>query len=307
MATQHEGGWKLGGVLSAPAAIGLTILFFMPWVKIQCSPANAPDEQKPTPQQIEQMKAQAPKGLISDDGAINMGQASGYELAMGRISPPDVEDPEGRMKQEQPDEGDIQARPLFWAGIALPVLLLLGGLNVMAGKTSPRTWAVLALIFTAAGAGLCYQASQVSYAEDMASASKKKQDPNANPMAQAMQEQMAEAMNKMLRSQPTDYLKASAIVYGAVGLLCLPGLIAPGRRMEAGVKKTRLYDPNNKPKPLQQPGEVAKPADQQQPLPQQQTPHVPPVAPSPGPGQASDDDDDAKPSGGSPLFQGPKD
>jgi hypothetical protein len=301
MATEHKGGWKLGGLLTTPAAIGLAILFFMPWVKLQCSPAEAPDDEKPSPQQVGQMQAQAPEGLISDDGAINLGQASGYELAMGRLSPPDIKDPEGKVKQKGPNEGDIRPRYVFWAGIALPVLLLLGGLNVITGKTSPRTWAVLALIFAAAGVGLCYQATQVNYGEDMAAAQKKNAGRQISPRAQEIQSNMAEAMDKMLQTVPTDFLKATAIVYGAVGLICLPGLFAAGQRRQVGPQTTRLYDPDNKPKPLQQP------ADQQQPLHQQQTPHVPPVAPSPPPAAKDDADDDNKPATGGGLFQGPRD
>ena len=201
-----------GAAASLPLAVGLVGLFFCPWVELSCSPqamlAAMPDEQ-----------GDAPPGMSFQDFAASapeltpIGQASGWQLARGEMSPARDEET-GEVKEVDQGKGP-EARPWLYFCLALPVAALAAGGLALGGVLSVGTAGKILLVAGVAGAGLVGLASQTDYCDDILGQS-------ACPIAAAKAKPQMEGL---IRTEATPYLWTSLGLYG---LLAVCGLSTLG-------------------------------------------------------------------------------
>lgn len=125
---------RLVAALCSPIAIVLIILFFVPWVELNC-------------------------------GGTPLGTASGFQLATGGITP------RQELQEQNPDkvkeDDGPEARPWFLLGLFVPLgLLAVCGL-VFLGRLSPISGGTFLALLALVGVVVMILAANVDYREEM--------------------------------------------------------------------------------------------------------------------------------------------
>lgn len=207
-----------GTVASLPLAVALAGLFFCPWVKLSCSPqamlAAMPQE-----------SGKAPAGLSFEDFASQapeltpIGQASGWQLARGDMSP--VRRESDRAPKINQGDGPEPRRWLYVCLLLPAAVLVAGGVN-LAGKLSDPGAGKILLVAGLAGAAAVGMASRTDYFDDIVHQS-------SCPVSAA---KARPQMERVIRTDTTPYLWTSLGLYGLLAVCGLSTLAAASNREE---------------------------------------------------------------------------
>lgn len=221
-----KGQWtsKVGSGAAVPMALTLAVLFFLPWVNVTCS-------------------------------GTKVGSATGLQLSVGKMTVNNPFGEDGPAKKtggaKEEDKKDPKARPWFFLGLIVPLLVLAAAGMGLAGKmTGPAAGMAIAMLGVL-GLLTAILATQVDYKAEMTAEPPKMQPKGGdakNPdeaMGQAMGQAMGEAFGKKMaeempiRTEATGGLVTTIVLYalllaaGAVNLV-LPGMMAKMRAAGAG-------------------------------------------------------------------------
>jgi len=142
---------RIGSALSVPLGVVLVVFFFLPWLDLTCAGPARLSLRGEGDSEVKESK---------------MGHASGMQLAAGRLTPYDDDKPvEDEKKIDEANE-TIQARPWFWVGLIVPLLLIaLGVLGVM-GKFGGPIGGGATVLLGVLGLIVVFTAMAVDYTDD---------------------------------------------------------------------------------------------------------------------------------------------
>ena len=267
-----------GALISAPAALALLGLFFMPWLTLSCNPDGL-EAQSPF---AAAMQANPVMSELVTAGEI--GHASGWDLAVGDFTTAGPYD-ELRRQQEQllqqdpsaADQDFPESRSWVYLGLALPILLLVVSVACVAGVVAPQGGGKLMFLLAVAGAIVVLSAATVDYVDDAFDLAEKQMSSTGVPphMRFAVQRGMEQAKTEMKKVVPTEgtpYLWASLGLYGVAAVcgfvtLSIPRPI-PAKYSAPASSSTFQHDPTP-------PGAPSRPPHSQSP------PGIPSYAPPP--------------------------
>jgi hypothetical protein len=145
---------KLTSLILSPVGIITAILFFLPWLKLECA---------------------SPKNPMKPDEGVEtkaVGRATGWQLAQGTMTPLDSEtgkpheDETERQKAQEKADEMVHARPWFYLGVIVPVLLIVSGLLGLAGVCRGQAHGLSGLVLAALGVLVVLLALSVDYTDD---------------------------------------------------------------------------------------------------------------------------------------------
>jgi hypothetical protein len=149
-----DGVSRLGPVVSAAAAVLLAVLFFLPWVEVNCAGPRGIGEQAGEPQTV--------KGAL---------RASGWQLAVGTVTRYEV-DPAGQVQPtDDPNltaEANEAAQSRWWLLLGLLVPLLLGAVGAagLFGNQNRQAAAKQMIVLSVLGVLVCLLAMATSFEDD---------------------------------------------------------------------------------------------------------------------------------------------
>ena len=190
----------LGTLISLPTAIMLGVLFFLPWLELRCDMKDAA-----------KMSGDFPKEMELVGKGITLAHASGWQLTFGEIIP-----------EQGPSDGKdklskvINARPWFILGLAVPVILLIGGGMVFQGNLAFRFWGKAMIVLGVVGVLLCVLGVNVDYADDLIAYNNEKREKLTSPVNMGgpyEQIQEVDQIAQFLRTGATPVLFSSGILY----------------------------------------------------------------------------------------------
>ena len=190
----------LGTVISLPTAIMLGVLFFLPWLELRCDMKEAA-----------KMSGNFPKEMELVGKGITLAHASGWQLTFGEIIP-----------EQGPSDGKdelskaINARPWFILGLAVPVILLIGGVAVVRGGLVFSSWGKAMIVLGIVGVLLCVLGVNVDYADDLIEYNNEKREKLTSPgnMGGAYEQiQDVDQIAQFLLTGATAVLYFSGILY----------------------------------------------------------------------------------------------
>ena len=190
---------RLVAGVSIPMAILLLIFFFLPWVNLQCA-------------------------------GMQIGKATGWQLAVGKITV-DMSDMGGaEAKQEQGKDPD--ARPVFFLGLLVPLAILIVGVCSLKGSIGTSPTGVWLTALGVVGLIVMIMAANVDYADEMSEDAKKSDQRSASAppatgdpgeamsraMEGAMKDQMEKQMSAPIQTQATGIVWTCLILYVLVAI-----------------------------------------------------------------------------------------
>jgi len=161
---------RLAAGASIPMAILLLILFFLPWVNLQCA-------------------------------GMQIGKATGWQLAVGKIT---VDMPDmGGAKAKQEQGKDPDARPIFFLGLLLPLAILIVGVCSFKGSIGTSPTGVWLTALGAVGLIVMIMAANVDYSDEMTRDAKKSAQtkPAGMPVTGDPGQAMGKAMEGAMKDQ----------------------------------------------------------------------------------------------------------
>ncbi|HUT58202.1 MAG TPA: hypothetical protein VNA25_10180 [Phycisphaerae bacterium] len=223
---------KLGAFVTFPAALGLLLMFFMPWVSLQCDPGSkllqSPGLKVDTPQGPMPMAI----GGNMPDGPVKLLEASGWQLARGKVTPVT----ESQCTRQQAQDGEMAPKKRSWmyALLMLPALMLLVSAAALAGKISPGGAGKGMLFVGVMGVILTLCASGINYADDIFDADKLAACSGAKPCPRALAD-VKDKFSAVVKTKATPYLWGSLGLYGLVSLCGVATLLAPPKSLQETV------------------------------------------------------------------------
>lgn len=191
-------GSKRCPLISLPLGVVLLVLFFLPWLDLTCV---------------------TPKGFgPGNEGTIEkkVGQASGWQLAVGTMTAFD-EDEKGNSKvMTDPDklkemDETILARPLFYLGLIAPIVLLALGAMAMMGSISGALASRGMIVVGIVGVLVFILAMMVDYTDDFIEAERTKtrakmteEGASKEEIEKALEEQDAQTKKQMDAAKEND-------------------------------------------------------------------------------------------------------
>ncbi len=224
------GGPKLTSLVLSPLGIILAILFFLPWVNLECT---------------------GPKDLMHEDEGTEtktVGHATGWQLATGDLTPYDkdtgkpYEDQQKREKAEKEADETIQSRPWFFLGLLVPILLLVVGVGGLTGLCRCRAVGLAGVVLAALGVLVVLLVLAVDYEDDFMDFQLQKQR-EAMEKAGTPEGEIKEALEKAEKNQREEMEEwdekgwgpgtsarwpvwASLVLYVAAGAVAVMGLLS---------------------------------------------------------------------------------
>jgi hypothetical protein len=242
-----------GALISAPTALALLGLFFMPWLKLSCNPK--------TPEEKNALAAMQENPMMSELTAGEIGHASGWDLAAGEFTAAgryaELQRKQEELFQQDPSAKDHElpeSRPWVYLALALPILLLVVSVGCVAGAVAPQGGGKLMLLLAVAGAIAVLSAATVDYVDDAFDLAEKQASSGGVPSQarfafQRGMEQAKDNAKKVVPTEATLYLWASLGLYGVAAVcgfvtLGTPGPI-PGRSSTTpAASSTFRHDPS---------------------------------------------------------------
>ncbi len=193
-------GPQFGTLVSLPTAIILLVLFFLPWLELRCDMKNAA-----------KMSGNFPKDMELEGRGVTLAHASGWQLTVGDIIP-ELGPSDGKDKLSKV----VSARPWFILGLAVPVILLIGGGAILRGKLAFRPWGKAMVALSVVGLSICVLGINVDYAEDLIAynnENREKLTSSSNMEGAYEQLQVEDQVAQLLRTSATPVLFSSGILY----------------------------------------------------------------------------------------------
>ena len=242
-----------GALVSAPTALALLGLFFMPWLKLSCDPDQLGAQNPFAAAQADPMMPELTAGEI--------GHASGWDLAGGELTTAgryaELQRQQEQQLRQNPsakDQDMPKSRPWVYLALAVPILLLVVSVACVAGAVAPQGGGKLMVLLALAGAAVVISAATVDYVDDAFDLAEKEISSGgfAGPaqVRFALQRGMEQAKDNAKKVVPTEatlYLWASLGLYGVAAVcgfvtLSVPRPI-PARSSTPAASSTFRHDP----------------------------------------------------------------
>ncbi len=191
---------QLGTLISLPTAIILSVLFFLPWVELRCDMKEAA-----------KMSGDLSKEMKLVGKGVTLAHANGWELMLGDIIP-EQGPADGKEKLSEV----VSARPWFVLGLAIPAILLIGGVSILRGNLAFRSWGKTMVALGAVGLLICVLGINVDYADDLIAYNKEKREKlTSSPNMESSYEQIEveDQVAQILRTGATPVLFSSGVLY----------------------------------------------------------------------------------------------